>query len=321
MRSEAEASKVMPGLSKGNIVTEKQAKVQIAILLDTSSSMNGLINQAKSQLWKVVNSFNSAKKEGKVPFVEVALYEYGNSSLNLTENYIRQIEPLTRDLDEVSRELFSLRTGGGEEYCGAVVSRATKDLKWDSDPGTYKVIFIAGNERFTQGPVDAIVASQEAAQKQIIVNTIHCGNEQAGISGQWKTGALTSGGSFAIINQDKAVAHIRSPQDPILLELNNELNGTYIPYGNKGRASAYNQAAQDTNAVKNASMGSAVQRALTKCSTNYWNAGWDLCDASKAEGFDWKSIEKKSLSKELQTKSVEDIKAHVLLNQKKLHEI
>jgi hypothetical protein len=33
----------------------KKAKVQIALLLDTSNSMDGLIDQAKSQLWKIVN--------------------------------------------------------------------------------------------------------------------------------------------------------------------------------------------------------------------------------------------------------------------------
>jgi hypothetical protein len=31
--------------------------VQIAILLDTSNSMDGLIGQAKTQLWNVVNEF------------------------------------------------------------------------------------------------------------------------------------------------------------------------------------------------------------------------------------------------------------------------
>src|SRR6218665_659343 len=66
-----------------------QNKVQIAILLDTSSSMDGLIDQAKSQLWKVVNAFTAAKRDGQTPFVEVALYEYGNSGLSVANQYIR----------------------------------------------------------------------------------------------------------------------------------------------------------------------------------------------------------------------------------------
>jgi hypothetical protein len=104
--------------------------VQIAVLLDTSSSMSGLIEQAKTQLWKLVNEFITAKQDGKTPVVQVALYEYGKSSLRAEEHWIRQIQPLTRDLDKVSEDLFALTTNGGDEYCGAVIQRAVKDLAW-----------------------------------------------------------------------------------------------------------------------------------------------------------------------------------------------
>ena len=40
---------------------KKDNTVQIALLLDTSNSMDGLINQAKSQLWDIVNEFSLAK--------------------------------------------------------------------------------------------------------------------------------------------------------------------------------------------------------------------------------------------------------------------
>ncbi|RPI65426.1 MAG: hypothetical protein EHM44_00590, partial [Ignavibacteriales bacterium] len=33
----------------------KNNSIQLALLLDTSNSMDGLIDQAKSQLWKIVN--------------------------------------------------------------------------------------------------------------------------------------------------------------------------------------------------------------------------------------------------------------------------
>ncbi|MDF1788917.1 MAG: hypothetical protein P1U82_23855, partial [Verrucomicrobiales bacterium] len=42
-----------------------QPKVQLALLLDTSNSMDGLIEQAKTQLWKVVNTFIGAKQNGQ----------------------------------------------------------------------------------------------------------------------------------------------------------------------------------------------------------------------------------------------------------------
>ena len=42
----------------------------------------------------------------------VALYEYGKDSIPASEGYLRQILPLTDDLDEVSKQLFALTTNG-----------------------------------------------------------------------------------------------------------------------------------------------------------------------------------------------------------------
>lgn len=59
-------------------------KIQLAILLDTSNSMDGLIDQARNQLWQVVNEFLEAKKNGLDPRLEVAIFEYGNDPKNLS---------------------------------------------------------------------------------------------------------------------------------------------------------------------------------------------------------------------------------------------
>ena len=96
------------------ITVSKDNKIQVALLLDTSNSMDGLIDQAKSRLWNIVNTLTTLKYNGQAPQVEIALYEYGNDGLK-DENYIRQITPLTQDLDLVSEKLFALRTNGGSE--------------------------------------------------------------------------------------------------------------------------------------------------------------------------------------------------------------
>jgi len=94
------------------------AKIQVALLLDTSGSMDGLIEQAKSQLWKIVNELATSKKKGQTPNVEIALYEYGKSTQPADKGYMKQVVPLTTDLDLVSEKLFELKTNGGSEYCG-----------------------------------------------------------------------------------------------------------------------------------------------------------------------------------------------------------
>lgn len=278
-----------------------QEKVQIALLLDTSNSMDGLIDQARTQLWKVVNTFVDARRDGVAPFVEVALYEYGNNSQHVANNYIRLVEPLTRDLDELSRDLFALKTNGGEEYCGAVIQRALADLAWDPSEKTYKAIFIAGNEAFTQGSVDARQACKDALSQHVVVNTIHCGSRNDGISGSWHDGAALAEGKFMIIDQDRAVAHVDAPQDQAISDLSEKLNKTYLGYGKDWEASAKKQSRADQDAAANAKSGARVSRAVSKASINYSNDSWDLVDALREKKIDPAKIAAKDLPAEMQS--------------------
>src|SRR5688572_61185 len=87
--------------------TSKDQSIMLALLLDTSNSMDGLIDQAKSQLWKIVNELAAAKcGDGSRPNIKIALYEYGNDGLPSSEGYIRLVNPLTDDLDLISEKLF-----------------------------------------------------------------------------------------------------------------------------------------------------------------------------------------------------------------------
>ena len=176
--------------------------VDVAILLDTSNSMDGLIDQAKTQLWTIVQQFARAEKNGKTPSLRVSVFEYGNSGLPASEGYIRQVVQLTDDLDNVSEALFSLKTNGGDEYCGTVISEALKRLAWSNKDNSYKAIFIAGNEPFTQGSVDYRESCKSAIEKGVVVNTIHCGDYDTGISTKWKDGADLAEGEYMNIDQD-----------------------------------------------------------------------------------------------------------------------
>ncbi len=257
----------------------KKPLVQIALLLDTSGSMSGLIDQARAQLWKVVNELAVARREGVRPDLRIALYEYGNDGLPEKGHWIRQVSALTDDLDLVSEQLFALSTNGGSEYCGAVIERAVEDLAWSSSSEDLKLVFIAGNEPFTQGPIDFRASVKKAAEKGITVNTIHCGSEADGIAGGWKDGAVLADGSFMIIDHDRVAVDVPTPHDAELARLNGELNATYLAYGAAGKAKLARQSAQDANAAK-MSAGSLARRAASKASLLYANAGWDLVDAT-----------------------------------------
>ena len=60
-------------------VPPRQRRIDLAICLDTSNSMDGLIASAKQKLWAVVSELATAKPR---PTLRVALYQYGNNSLN-----------------------------------------------------------------------------------------------------------------------------------------------------------------------------------------------------------------------------------------------
>ena len=267
-----------------NESVEKKPVVQIAILLDNSGSMSGLINQARSELWKVVNEFIEAKLGGVRPDLQVAVYHYGNPPAT-------QLVGLTDDLDRVSEALFGIPVSGGSEYCGQVIQTATNKLKWSESNRDLKLIFIAGNERFTQGPVNYRDACKAAIAKGIMVNTIHCG---PGIPNGWRDGALLTDGKAMNIDHTQAVVHIEAPQDKQIAKLGVDLNKTYIAFGAHGKEGARRQIAQDKNA-SGSSPASLQQRALAKANAFYRNSAWDLCDALKEGKVDLAKIKPEDL--------------------------
>ncbi|MDF1564823.1 MAG: VWA domain-containing protein [Deltaproteobacteria bacterium] len=272
---------LLPALARASrpVLDDRAApreRVEIAILLDTSGSMDGLIDQAKTKLWGLVNTVASARHAGRAPDLRVALYEYGKSSVPARQGHIRQVVGLTRDLDAVSEALFSLRTDGGDEYCGQAIEKAVTELEW-SEGDHYRAIFIAGNEPFTQGPVSFKSAISKARQEGITVNTIHCGDEASAQAGQWNAAAALAGGKAMNIDQNAAVATIVTPYDAKLATLGAKLNDTYVAYGTRGKSKASRQRKLDEKAAE-AAPAAAADRSVAKASGQYRADDWDLVD-------------------------------------------
>lgn len=288
----------------------KDNKIQVALLLDTSNSMDGLIEQAKSRLWNIVNTLTTLKYNGQTPQVEIALYEYGNDDIR-DENYIRQVTPLTQDLDLVSEKLFALKTNGGSEYCGAVIRDATANLSWDGNEKSMKLIYIAGNEPFNQGRIDYKDVVSKARNKNIYTNTIYCGSREEGIQGLWQNGATTGGGKYFNIDSDKKVLYIETPYDIKISEYNSKLNDTYIYYGSHGSEYKMKQITQDKNAeIQSAS--NLVERTVSKSKKNaYKNEHWDLVDKAEKDDSFITNMKPSELPDELKGKSKEEIKKAV----------
>lgn len=288
--------------------TDNGQRMQVVLLLDTSNSMDGLIEQAKSQLWSILVALSQTRKKGEAPELEMALYEYGNAGLTMRSGYVRQVLPFTSDMDEVSAALFRLSTNGGQEYCGEVIQHALKNLKWSKHEEAVRLAFIAGNEGFDQGNTPYGSVCAEAKERDIIVNTIFCGSCPQGEQLFWKDGAVLTGGHYNCMNQNKATVYIETPYDQRLAELNAELNQTYLPYGKQGLTKQRLQKAQDSNAGEYG-LSNAANRAAFKASSSYKNASWDLVDAYEEDPSVLEEAE--ALPKELAGKSQTAIEEHL----------
>ena len=304
------SSFVSPSSSHKKKNKPAQPKIQVAILLDVSGSMDGLIEQAKAQLWNMVNTMGKAKCDGSVsPKIEIALYEYGRSTNDAKAGYVKQINGIINDLDSLSENLFSLTTNGGDEYCGQVIYTSLQQLQWDAAPENYKVIFIAGNEDFLQGSLHYTKACTEAKNKGVIVNTIYCGDKMQGIREHWNLAGECGNGSFTNIDQNAKVEEVPTPYDSIIYTLNDKLNGTYISYGYGGAAYKSKQAKVD---VANGIMSKEAQIKRIKSKSNkavYNNAQWDLVDAKDRDGVAaLEKINKNELPDSLKNKSTEELK-------------
>jgi len=255
--------------------------------------MDGLIDQAKTQLWKFVNELSKASVDGAKPILQIALYEYGNDGLSSRNGFVKLIASFTNDLDEISSKLFSLSTNGGSEFCGEVIQQSVSSLNWEGGENDLKIIFIAGNEPFNQGSYSYKEACSKAVNNGIYVNTIYCGAYEEGISTFWQSGAVAGNGNYMCIEQDRKTVFYDTPYDKILDSLNTELNSTYLYYGAQAQYRQENQYAQDNNSGYFGSANKA-ERSVSKAGSFYNNSSWDLVDAYNDKSIDVYKIQNSS---------------------------
>lgn len=257
-----------------------RSHVDVVIALDTSNSMDGLIDAARQKLWDIVNELATAKP---TPILRVGLVSFGNDGYQ-EDGWTRIDVPLTDDLDTVYDHLMTLRTNGGTEYVGRAIHVSRTKLLWDGDPKALKMIFVAGNEGADQDRSYNSVAEAAAAIREgIIVNTIFCGAKRDRVARGWSDVAARADGRFAAIDQNRATVAIATPYDDKLAALNSKLNRTYVAYGAGGGRAMVRQARADKKA-RGMSKAASASRAKAKATKLYRNSAWDLVDLDEEGG-------------------------------------
>lgn len=316
--------------------------MDIAILLDTSGSMQGLINQVRDGLWKTLNNLGEISKNGEKAQLRLALYEYGSGVVNSEANYIQQLVPLTSDHMSVAEKLFATKASGSEEYVGVVIDQAANDLKFSLDTNDFKAIVLAGNETIYQGAKDPIEVAKALVAKEILLNTIYAGAQtrtvySGGYGGyprggyssdpqveinpeyaEFKELASIGGGMTLNIDHNDSIPYIESPYDDEIINVTEKITETYLPYGKNG-VNEYNRMRNLDRQVRASNNGSYIGWGNYR-SGNYGQtntASWDLVTHYRSEDFDISSFSESDFPLDLQGKTYLE-KIEVI---KKMHEL
>ncbi len=295
---------------------DERRYVDLAICLDTSGSMRGLLDSARQSIWAIVNDLALAKP---APRLRIALLTFGNDGHSKANGWVRVDTGFTGDLDLVSEKLFALKTNGGTELVGRVLQASLEQLRWTSSSNALKLIVVAGNESADQDRmVDFRSQCKKAISRGIMINSIYCGNPGDQLAPAWNMVAKLADGHFDTINQHGTVA-LQSPFDAQITSLSSALNTTYIPLGAAGARGNRNQIVQDGNAVHLNSQASA-QRGQAKASGNYY-CSWDLIDNLRTKKLKISEVKVTDLPKNMRKMTMKEREVYAAEMQKKRTDI
>lgn len=252
-----------------------QPVIELAICLDTSGSMQAVIDAARIHLWGIVDDL--ARLE-PTPRLRVALLTYGNIHNSRESGWIAINSPLTEDLDAVSRALFKLQTGGAEELVERVVRVALDQLAWSEGDQVLRMVFVLGNEEADQDrTIDPEDLAAFAEDLEIAVHPVFAGRPAGKAYDTWRLLGEAIGVQVATLGPSKQPQGPATPVDTELAALGNQLSSTYVPFGEDAEEAAENQKLQDKN-VAELGVSVAASRAITKAGPLY-QGDWDLVDA------------------------------------------
>ncbi len=205
------------------------ARIDLVFALDTTGSMSGLIEGAKQKIWSIASELMSAQPTPEIRIGLVAYRDRGDA-------YVTRRLDLTDDIDAVWAELQQLRADGGgdgPESVNQALHEAVTRLGWSRSPSVYKAVFLVGDAPPHMDYANEVQYPETlrvAREAGIVINTVQCGSipDTARV---WRTIASGGGGHYAAIAQDGAMHAMLSPVDDELAELNRELAGTVMAYG------------------------------------------------------------------------------------------
>jgi len=204
--------------------------VEVAFVLDTTGSMSGLIEGAKRKIWSIATTILDDNPDADIRMGLVAYRDIG-------DDYVTRTVELTTDIQDLYARLLQLQARGGGDWPESVneaLDTAVNKLHWTAGSETRRIVFLVGDApphmdyaQDTKYPTTLAVARQ----KDIIVNAVQAGAARD-TARVWHEIADGGNGRYIPIPQDGGqILVIETPFDHDIIILQNQINGTVIPYG------------------------------------------------------------------------------------------
>ena len=288
-------------------ITEAKPRIEVCFVLDTTGSMGGLIEGAKQKIWSIANEMISAKP---TPELKLGLIGYRDRG----DEYVVKSFQLTDDIDSIYAHLRDFKAeGGGDEpeSVNEALAEAIEKMPWSQDRKVLKIIFLVGDAPphmdYADGPKYPELC-RIAAKKDLIINTVQCGNIAA-TTPIWKEIAKSSEGSYAAIAQSGGVAVIATPMDDELAKLNRKIGETLIPYGDAG---LQREVAAKQAFAERAPASAAADRLSYNAKTKKGVQGrGELLDALASNEVKLEAIDKKDLPAEFQKLTTKEMETRI----------
>ena len=110
-------------------VPTQSHRIEVVFILDTTSSMSGLIQAAKEKIWSIATTMASAQENPDIKMGLVAFRDRGDA-------YITRVFDLSEDLDSMYANLMDFRAqggGDGPESVNQALYDAIHQVSWSQD--------------------------------------------------------------------------------------------------------------------------------------------------------------------------------------------
>ena len=268
------------------IITSATGKpvVEVAFVLDTTGSMGGLIEGAKRKIWSIATAIVDANPDAEVRIGLVAYRDIG-------DEYVTKTFPLTKDIQDLYANLLELKARGGGDWPESVneaLHVGVTKLSWTQGAEICRIMFLVGDAPphmdYAQD-VKYPEVMRMARERGIIVNAVQAGGARD-TERVWREIAQMGRGQYIPIPQDGGhLVVIETPYDTEIIQLQNHINGTVIPYGprqQRGDVEMKTRQAAAAPTASGADMAGYMSRNAAKTSGEAITGAGDLVADVKA---------------------------------------